>query len=670
MAFDYGSINSGGATFQGLNSLFAARMAAALQAAYNATGEWAQATSGVRTYTQQADLYNRYMAGTGGIAAKPGLSLHEQGMAMDLKAGKARDWIQAHAQEYGLEPAIPKRGWKADPPHIQLARGIPATKYDTTPYTGLGAPLARAGMPVPPRNIPNPVAPTAPILQRGMTDRSTGGAVSALQRQLQQAGYNLGRFGPLRNGVDGNFGPVTRDALKKFQADQGLTRDAVAGPQTQAALARVATPPWAQSVTPPAVSPMDYGFGNLPAPVTAAGAQPTAPGGPPAPTGPSTASLADPSGAYGYGLNRPVVPLSPQAQQAGVYGPYAPMFTAPGGAPTAAPPTGTDATKIPGMPTTIVTDPSQALPGGAPLPSPAAGVRVSAYGRPIGGLPTSAALAVMPLPRPRPTAQPDFAGAFAPGPSLSIERPTIATGAPTPPPAQGSGDSYPPNPTAGMNSGYGAGLNLAGQPPPGGPPSPGGPASLISSGAQMAAGASPPPDFSWSYAGPHLRQLGQAVSDEVSPFGQAIGGALGPGGPVFGASDWANQQLGNAGQWALRQLGMGPTSAATSDNITNNLVQSIYGGGGGMTAPGGPGYSVMSQAPPSQPSVTPSWGMGGGGSDGGGWGSLGSAPGGPGGFGNGGGFDPSAMAAAYGVFSQQDPRQQQQQGYGYGGGYY
>jgi hypothetical protein len=27
------------------------------------------------------------------------------------------------------------------------------------------------------------------------------------------------------------------------------------------------------------------------------------------------------------------------------------------------------------------------------------------------------------------------------------------------------------------------------------------------------------------------------------------------------------------------------------------------------------------------------------------------------------------MAAAYGVFSQ-DPRQQQQQGYGYGGGYY
>jgi hypothetical protein len=117
----------------------------------------------------------------------------------------------------------------------------------------------------------------------------------------------------------------------------------------------------------------------------------------------------------------------------------------------------------------------------------------------------------------------------------------------------------------------------------------------------------------------------------------------------------------------------GQTGGGLGFSLPQAQPQSAYGiySSGGLTAPGGPGYSVMSQAPSSQPNVTPSWGMGGGGGAGGGWGSLGSAPGGPGGFGGGGFADPSAMAAAYGVFSQ-DPRQQQQQqqGYGYGGGYY
>jgi peptidoglycan hydrolase-like protein with peptidoglycan-binding domain len=636
------------------------------------------------------------------------------GMYQRLAQGAYGYTLQAHPElvgklAWGGSFAAGRKDPRRDLMHFDLG-GERGGLYPTLSRLG---PLSPGAPPIklPPAAIPKapleteagpggpPAAPAGPTLRRGMTDRMTGGAVSALQQRLQQAGYNLGRFGPLRSGVDGIYGPVTAAAVKKFQADQGLPqRDAVAGPQTQAALGNLPYPPASiQSVTPPAVSPMDYGLGNLPSPMFPAGAPAQAPGAPPAGglTGVPAAGAQVASGAANLAAPPPGGP-PPTSFGPGVgLGAPGSFPSGLGMPPQVPPPAGNDATKIPGMPTTIVTDPSQALPGGrAPLPSPgmlkkyphstdptafgpgisfpsglgmpptvpspAARIRAGvAYGRAIGGLPTSAALTVMPLPRPRPTAQPDFAGAFTPGPSLTIERPTISAGAPTPPPAQGSGDSYPPNPTAGMDSGYGAGLNLAGQPPPGGPPSPdfatafaqppaGNPA-IDALNARLAAGPMPTQPNDW-------QRFRQAIGDEVAPFGQAIGNVFGPGGAVFGASKWVRQQLG-----------MDPTPASPSDNITNNLVQSIYGGG--MTVPGGPGYSVMSQAPAAQPNVTPSWGMGGGG---GGWGSLGSAPGGPGGYGMGGLGSGSNfadnLAAAYG-FSQQDPRQQQQ-GYGYGGGYY
>jgi peptidoglycan hydrolase-like protein with peptidoglycan-binding domain len=717
--------------------------------------------------------------------------------------------------------------------HGPSAKYYPASlyQYAANQVLGTNAPSVTGLAP-----IPNPAAlsaavPTAvaPTLRRGMTDRMTGGAVSALQQRLQQAGYNLGRFGPLRSGVDGVYGPVTAAAVKKFQTDQGLSqRDAVAGPQTQAALSNLPYPPASiQSVTPPAVSPMDYGFGNLPSPMFPAGVSAAVPGAPPAAPGPSPAAGAQAaSGLQGY-----TPPAPPAGGLAGV--------------PAAG---------------------AQAASGSADLAPPGILQQTrNALGNAIAG----AVLGPDPYARAAP----------APGgPTVSIDQVQAAQGAPPPPPAQGSGDSYPPNPTAGMDSGYGAGLNLAGQgPPPGGPPSPGGgfpfqpggqmlqpslpgPMAGVNSGygaglnlaGQPPPGGPPSPDFATAFApGPSLnvpsnagpaspmypgfvppsaaqpdfagafappptgnaginalnarlaagpmptqpndwQRFKQALGEEVAPFGQAIGNVFGPGGPVFGASQWVRQQLGmdptpaqqsgalyagpylqnyqenpagpsgnniwspadvyshtvndynnymaadssaakdpqkrqdifnklydynqNIPFWqSISNINMDPSKlpppsvnvedrrgitvpaagapggpgffgrignqisslfqtqptmgdisrlttnwAAPGSSITDNLVNSIYGG---STYGGGGGVSQVS---PSQPNVTPSWGMG---SGGGGWGSLGSAPGGPGGFGGGGFADPSAMAAAYGVFSQ-DPRQQQQQGYGYGGGYY
>lgn len=55
-----------------------------------------------------------------------------------------------------------------------------------------------------------------------------GDAVRALQRQLAEAGQNLG--------VDGSFGPGTEAALRRFQAARGVTVDGFAGPATWSAL--------------------------------------------------------------------------------------------------------------------------------------------------------------------------------------------------------------------------------------------------------------------------------------------------------------------------------------------------------------------------------------------------------------------------------------------------
>ena len=64
-----------------------------------------------------------------------------------------------------------------------------------------------------------------PTLRQG----SSGPDVTALQQKLKDLGFDP-------NGVDGNFGPGTRDAVIAFQQSQGLQADGIAGPATLAAL--------------------------------------------------------------------------------------------------------------------------------------------------------------------------------------------------------------------------------------------------------------------------------------------------------------------------------------------------------------------------------------------------------------------------------------------------
>ncbi len=80
--------------------------------------------------------------------------------------------------------------------------------------------------------------PPPPTLKKG----SKGAAVEQLQSLLTQAGY--------RCAVDGDFGPKTADAVRRFQRAHGLAVDGVVGPKTWAALRSAQAPSEAPPTSP------------------------------------------------------------------------------------------------------------------------------------------------------------------------------------------------------------------------------------------------------------------------------------------------------------------------------------------------------------------------------------------------------------------------------------
>lgn len=114
-----------------LDQTFATKMAAAIQAAEKATGSKVRITEGYRDPHVQAQYYSDYIgkpitydgktyqpnpAKFGRLAAPPGQSKHQRGMAVDMAESPAREWIRAHADQFGLRQLGSK-----DMPHFELA---------------------------------------------------------------------------------------------------------------------------------------------------------------------------------------------------------------------------------------------------------------------------------------------------------------------------------------------------------------------------------------------------------------------------------------------------------------------------------------------------------------------------------------------------------------------
>jgi len=120
----------------------------------------------------------------------------------------------------------------ADGPSTTVAP--PTTAPTTTRPPPTTAPTTTR--PPPTTAPPAPPPPSEPAAADGTLEGGEGGPeVAALQARLVELGYWLGT-------PDGNYGAVTAQAVLAFQKAEGLSRDGVAGPATQAALAAAARP--------------------------------------------------------------------------------------------------------------------------------------------------------------------------------------------------------------------------------------------------------------------------------------------------------------------------------------------------------------------------------------------------------------------------------------------
>ena len=77
-------------------------------------GKELSVTSGFRTWAKQQELYDKYKAGTGNLAARPGNSNHQNGIAVDFNvhaAGGRYEWMVKNAWKYGFIRTCARERW-------------------------------------------------------------------------------------------------------------------------------------------------------------------------------------------------------------------------------------------------------------------------------------------------------------------------------------------------------------------------------------------------------------------------------------------------------------------------------------------------------------------------------------------------------------------------------
>ncbi|MGA9525199.1 MAG: D-alanyl-D-alanine carboxypeptidase family protein [Myxococcaceae bacterium] len=86
-----------------------------MSAAAKSAGVTLPVVSGFRSMAQQKNLYALYLQGRGNLAAKPGYSNHQGGIAVDISVGstasKTYKWLAANASKYGFKRTVPSEPW-------------------------------------------------------------------------------------------------------------------------------------------------------------------------------------------------------------------------------------------------------------------------------------------------------------------------------------------------------------------------------------------------------------------------------------------------------------------------------------------------------------------------------------------------------------------------------
>ncbi|MFE8605470.1 peptidoglycan-binding protein [Archangium violaceum] len=86
-----------------------------MYAAARSGGITLKVNSGFRTMSEQQALYKAYKNGTGNLAARPGFSNHQGGIAVDVDVGgtgtSTYKWMAAHAKSFGFVRTEPSEPW-------------------------------------------------------------------------------------------------------------------------------------------------------------------------------------------------------------------------------------------------------------------------------------------------------------------------------------------------------------------------------------------------------------------------------------------------------------------------------------------------------------------------------------------------------------------------------
>lgn len=94
-----------------------ARAYEAMRNAARSAGISISLTSGFRTMDQQRYLYNLYLSGRGNLAARPGYSNHQSGLALDLGRGPGgQTWLDRNASRFGFRRTVPSEPWHWERP--------------------------------------------------------------------------------------------------------------------------------------------------------------------------------------------------------------------------------------------------------------------------------------------------------------------------------------------------------------------------------------------------------------------------------------------------------------------------------------------------------------------------------------------------------------------------
>lgn len=171
------------------NHILEKKAAASLERASASRGKRIAFTgtlSAYRSRNHQKALYEAYKAGKGSLAAPPGYSLHERGLAIDIDAS-SRAWLAKHP-EFGWIRTLAIEPW-----HFEYQETKDRYRY-------------------------------VRVLRKG----SRGPDVGVLQKALNKAGADLA--------VDNSFGNLTRAAVRAYQKKKKLQVDGIVGPITRASL--------------------------------------------------------------------------------------------------------------------------------------------------------------------------------------------------------------------------------------------------------------------------------------------------------------------------------------------------------------------------------------------------------------------------------------------------